>query len=261
MSSNLSIQKYTIQSWNNVGSEFKFESIIKKNDWRVFLKSETQGKKILELEKIINNYIETKTGETLYPYPKLVFNSFNLTTFKKTKVVILGQDPYHGYNLVDNKIVPEAMGLSFSIPNGMKIPSSLKNIYKNLLKFSHIDKIPKDGNLSSWASQGVLLINTAFTVHQKKPNSHTKYWKTFSENLIKYISKNKENVIFVLWGRPALSKKKLIDSDKNFFSISSHPSGLSCNKTLGDYKSFMDTDHFGFINKKLKELNKKEIQW
>lgn len=199
----------------------------------------------------------------VFPYPKLVFSSFNMTPVDKVKVVILGQDPYFSFEKVNNNIVPQAMGLSFSVPKECKIPSSLKNIYKNLCKYKHIDNIPTHGNLSSWANQGCLLLNTSLTVQEgsENKNGHANYWKKITDRIIKYISNNKNNVVFVLWGAPALKKIKLIDSNKHRIIVSSHPSGLSCNRNLRQYPSFMNYDHFGEINKYLQLHNKSKIVW
>ncbi|MBA42672.1 MAG: uracil-DNA glycosylase [Magnetococcales bacterium] len=250
----LSLSKYPYKNWNEYfKSNISFLNLKVHKTWRIFFNKFLQDERIIILEEKLNDYIKKNKDKMIYPYPELVFNAFNLTPLNKVKVVILGQDPYHGFNTYQNKKIPEAMGLSFSTPNEVKIPSSLKNVFKNLLKFNHIESIPKHGNLTKWAKQGVLLINTAYTVHCKKANSHSWYWKNFSEQLIKFISDNTENTIFVLWGRPAYSKIKLIDTKKHFTTISSHPSGLSCNKPMGSYKPFMEVDHFGFINSKLDE--------
>ena len=208
---------------------------------------------------------ETKGGIKIFPYPKLVFNAFNLTPLKKVKVVIIGQDPYHGSNTVkigdEEKLVPQAMGLSFSVPEGIAIPSSLDSIYKNLKKYGHIEERPTHGNLEKWAKQGCLMLNATLTVQAKCPNSHQKYWTPFTDEVIKYISKKRKNVIFVLWGKFALDKMSLIDTEKHHVIISSHPSGYSCNNKLRQYSAFVDQDHFGLINEYLKERKKKQIKW
>jgi uracil-DNA glycosylase len=250
----LSLSNYSYKNWNEYyKSNISFINLKVHKTWKPFFNKFLQDEKILILEEKLNEANKKNIGKLIYPYPELVFNAFNLTPLNKVKVVILGQDPYHGYNTYNNNKIPEAMGLSFSIPYEAKIPSSLKNIYNNLLKFNHIESIPKHGNLTKWAKQGVLLINTSFTVHRKTPKSHTWYWKNFSDNLIKFISDNTEGVVFVLWGRPAYSKIKLIDTEKHYTTISSHPSGLSCNKSMGTYEPFMEVDHFKYINSKLNE--------
>ena len=128
--------------------------------------------------------------------------------------------------------------------------------------YGHIEEIPKHGNLESWAKQGVLLLNTSLTVQHGYPNSHTMKWEKFTDAVIKYISDNKDKVVFVLWGSPALQKLTLIDKDKKHkIIVSSHPSGLSCHKPLRQYPAFMNYDHFGEINDYLKENKKKTIKW
>ena len=128
--------------------------------------------------------------------------------------------------LFDNKIIPNAMGLSFSVQYDNPIPSSLKNIYANLNKFGHFydNKIPNHGNLRSWATQGCLMLNTSLTVKQGKPNSQSFYWTNITDNIIEHLSNNKQNLVFVLWGAHALAKKKLIDETKHKIFVSSHPS-------------------------------------
>lgn len=219
-----------------------------------------------EYEKNINELLTkcltiTEGRIKIYPNPENLFNAFDKMDLKDIKVVILGQDPYHNKEIHDGVKIPQAMGLSFSVDKRFKLPSSLKNIFKNLIKYKHIDNMPNNGDLSSWAKQGVLLLNSALTVQHGHPNSHANTWKPFTDSIIEYISDNCENVVFVLWGSSSLSKLNLIDTDKHKVSISSHPSGLSCNKPMKQYPSFMNTDHFTKINEYLKEHNKKTIKW
>ena len=215
-------------------------------------------KNITELEKMLQKIMKVVS---IYPYPDLVFNAFSLAHFNNIKVVILGQDPYHGSECHDDKYIPQAMGLSFSVQDNISIPPSLVNIYKNLVKFKHIDTKPTHGNLTKWAQQGCLLLNTSLTVTAKEPNSHEKYWKDITDTIIKYISDNTENVVFFLWGNPSLKKLNLIDQHKHKVSISSHPSPLSFTKKLGTYDSFSDTDHFSIANEYLVQHNKEKIDW
>lgn len=214
--------------------------------------------------KILNNFLnnEKKLYE-IFPYPELIYNAFNYTNYDNIKVIIIGQDPYANFELYNDTIIPNAMGLSFSVPYNNSIPSSLKNIYKNLKKFNHLidNDIPQHGNLYSWTIQGCLMINSSLTVTQGKPNSHSIYWNKITDKIIKHLSDEKNNLIFVLWGLPALSKKKLINEIKHKILISSHPSGLSCNNKLKEYPSFMSFDVFGEINKYLKEINNQPILW
>lgn len=227
--------------------------------------------KLFSNEKMKN--IETKLTEELnngntnmFPYPELLFNTFNITPLNKIKVVILGQDPYFCFDTTTNKKIPQATGLSFSVPKGVKIPSSLVNIYKNQLKFKHIKKYPTTGNLEFWACQGVLMLNTSLTVLEgdSNKNCHQNVWKWFSDEIIKYIADNTKSVVFVLWGSNAIDKAVLIDPlDKNDHQIimSSHPSGLSASSGCRGHLPFNDVDHFKKINDYLKEHNKTEIIW
>jgi uracil-DNA glycosylase len=205
----------------------------------------------------INKALNKSYDKNILPYPELVYNAFYKTKFDDIKVVILGQEPY--FNIKNN--IPEAMGLSFSVLENIKIPSSLKNIYKNLIDFKHLDKMPNSGNLEKWANQGCLLLNTALTVEESKKNSHSKVWQNYTDLVIKNLSDKKENLIFVLWGQNALNKLDLIDSKNHKIIISSHPSGLSYNKKLGEYNSFKETNHFGKINKYLIKYNKEPIDF
>lgn len=200
-----------------------------------------------EIVKAINEKLTSELNKTIFPYPEGLFNFLSCTPLDKIQVVIIGQDPYHSL-----EIIPDAMGLCFSVPNNVAIPSSLKNIFKNLQEFGHIKDIPEHGNLTKWALQGCLMMNSALTVIGNNPNSHQSIWKDFTNNLIKFISDNTHDVVFLLWGNNALQKMFSIDEDKHYFSVSSHPSGLSVNKPLGVYKPFKKVDHFGFVNKKIK---------
>jgi uracil-DNA glycosylase len=234
------------------------------DSWKSIIKKilEDNKKKVEELEKVINLIIKEKE---IFPYPDYIFHSFQLTPFMDIKIVILGQDPY--FNLEkckeNNKdvYIPQAMGLSFSVKDNIKVPPSLSNIYGNQKKFGHINNIPKHGNLTKWASQGCLMLNSSLTVTHKLPNSHEKYWKDITDNIIKYISDNTQNIVFFLWGGPSLKKLSLIDQTKHKVSISSHPSPLGCRNKLQSYESFYDTDHFGIANKYLEENGKNKIDW
>jgi uracil-DNA glycosylase len=225
----------------------------------------------LSNDKRFQNRVERELSEELkddeklimHPPPDYVFNAFKLTTFKKLKVVIIGQDPYFDHETHENRNVSQAMGLSFSVPFGIKVPSSLRNIYANLKKYGHIQNIPEHGNLESWAEQGCLLLNTSLTVKDGtiNKNCHQFIWGWFTDEIISYISDNKEHVIFVLWGSHALGKKDLIDTNKHEVIVSSHPSGLSVGKPMKEYPAFNANDHFGKINEKLKEWDRNEIDW
>lgn len=221
------------------------------NDWITIFKQESIKSELKKVKKVLNN--DVLDGFKIVPNQEDIFRTFNITSFADTKVVIIGQDPYFKYE----KGKPQATGLSFSVPNNIKIPSSLTNIYKNLIKFNHISDKPKHGDLTNWALQGCLMLNTSLTTVEGLKGRHIKDWTKITDEIISYISNNKSNVIFVLWGAPALTKLKLIDLTKHKVSISSHPSGLSNTKPLKQYNSFNDTDHFKFINDNLD----KPIDW
>jgi uracil-DNA glycosylase len=173
---------------------------------------------------------------TVYPPPKLIFNAFDLCPFDHVKVVILGQDPYHGPG--------QAHGLSFSVPDGVKNPPSLQNIYKELT--SDLGVPPKtSGNLEAWAKQGVLLLNATLTVLPQRPGSHQGLgWETFTDAVIKTISDQKEHVVFILWGKYAQAKRSLINTTKHLIIESPHPSPFSAHTGFFGSKPFSQTNEY-----------------
>ena len=188
----ISKKKSKCKSWQSYYSDNNINLLnlpIDKSWKHIFLQEN-----IINKIKIINRYlteiIKKNKDIQIFPYPELLFSSFNITRFNNVKVVILGQDPYFSSEKINNKVIPQAIGLSFSVPEGCKIPSSLKNIYKNLSKYKHINNIPINGNLTSWAKQGCLLLNTSLTVQEgsKNKNGHSKYWKSITDVIIKYLS-------------------------------------------------------------------------
>lgn len=197
------------------------------------VKIESGWKKILQDEfdkpyfADISNFlkIEKAQGKIIYPPGPQIFNAFDTTPFGKVKVVLLGQDPYHGPG--------QAMGLSFSVPDGIKPPPSLINIFKELSKDVGIP-IPKTGNLTKWAEQGVLLLNASLTVRVNEPNSHAKIgWHTFTDAVIQRISEHKRNVVFLLWGAFARQKQVFIEQGKHLVLQTAHPSPFSVEKFFG----------------------------
>jgi uracil-DNA glycosylase len=195
-------------------------------------------------------HVESRRAEgfTVYPEAQDVFNAFKLSTPDNLKVVVLGQDPYHGPN--------QAHGLSFSVLKGNKIPPSLRNIYKELS--SDIDDfvVPEHGDLSAWAKQGVLLLNTALTVEQGNAHSHKNIgWERFTDEVIKRIDQHFDNVVFLLWGAPAQKKARLIDETRQKIFSSAHPSPLSA------HRGFLGCKHFSQTNAFLKEIGKTPIDW
>ncbi|HTN19892.1 MAG TPA: uracil-DNA glycosylase [Pelobium sp.] len=191
---------------------------------------------------------EKEKGEVIYPKNTNIFNAFELTQFSEVKVVILGQDPYHGAN--------QAHGLSFSVQKGINPPPSLRNIFKELQDEFPSFKIPNNGDLTSWAKQGVLLLNATLTVSAGKPGSHQKQgWETFTDEVIKKISDLKENVVFILWGSYAQQKTALIDLKKHFVIKSTHPSPFSA------HNGFFGSKPFSRANEYLTKHGKTPIDW
>lgn len=214
--------------------------------WLSILEKEFEKKYMVDLKAFLLN--EKNEGQIIYPPSSLIFNAFNLTGFSDLKVVIIGQDPYHGPG--------QAEGLSFSVPRGIAIPPSLRNIYKELSTDVQGFKIPGHGNLESWAKQGVLLLNATLTVRQSTPASHAKKgWEQFTDRVIKSISDNKEGVVFILWGRNAIAKASLIDKTKHFILQSAHPSPLSA------HNGFFGNRHFSRTNELLISQGKAPINW
>ena len=191
---------------------------------------------------------EKKVGKIIYPKSDDIFRAFELTPFDKVKVVILGQDPYHGAG--------QAHGLSFSVENGIRFPPSLQNIFKELETDIEGFKNPNQGNLSNWAKQGVLMLNASLTVRANEAGSHQKQgWENFTDKVIETISKEKENVIFILWGKFAQAKETLINIEKHIIIKSAHPSPFSA------FSGFFGSKPFSKTNKILSDLGKEEIDW
>lgn len=188
------------------------------------------------------------TDHTCYPPGKLIFSAFDHSTFEKTKVVIIGQDPYHGPN--------QANGLCFSVKDGIPFPPSLVNIFQEI-KDDLGKPIPKSGDLSRWADQGVLLLNATLTVRAHQAGSHQrKGWEQFTDEVIRTISNQKEGVVFLLWGGFAKKKAKLIDQDKHHILITGHPSPLSANRGY-----WFGNKHFSKTNKTLVKQGDSKIDW
>jgi len=189
---------------------------------------------------------EKQQGKIIYPPGSFIFNAFNITPFDKVKVVILGQDPYHGPG--------QAHGLCFSVQNGIQSPPSLINIFKELKEDIGID-IPNHGNLTHWAEQGVFLLNASLTVRAGDPMSHSKIgWATFTDTVIKKISELKKNIVFLLWGKFAQEKRTLIDESKHLILKAAHPSPLS-------FTGFLGCRHFSKTNEYLMKNGIDPIDW
>ena len=213
--------------------------------WKEILKPEFTKPYFLQVAAHLKT--EKASGATVYPPGQLIFNAFNTTPFTDVKVVILGQDPYHGYG--------QAHGLSFSVPDGIATPPSLQNIYKEL----HTDigmPIPKSGNLVHRAKQGVFLLNAILTVRANEPASHAKIgWMDFTDAVIRKISGNKTGIVFLLWGKFAQEKQVLIDETKHFVLKAAHPSPFSADK------GFFGCKHFSRTNEILRKQGREPINW
>jgi len=212
--------------------------------WKSVLMDQFQSPYFRTLKEFL---VEEKKKYTLYPPGRHIFNAFQRTPFDRVKVVILGQDPYHGNG--------QAHGLCFSVPQGIPKPPSLVNIFKEL----HSDlgiPIPEHGNLEKWADQGVLLINATLTVRDSQAGSHQKRgWETFTNRVIEVVSQEKSGVVFLLWGRFAQAKESLIDNSKHLILKSAHPSPLSA------YNGFFGCRHFSKTNDYLKKQGETGIDW
>lgn len=214
------------------------------NDWDEILAEEFDKTYYLNLREFLKEEYSTKT---IYPNMNNIFEALKHTSYKDTKVLILGQDPYHGEN--------QAHGLAFSVQPNVAIPPSLLNMYKEL-KDDIGCFIPNNGYLVPWADQGVLLLNTALTVRAHEANSHkSKGWEIFTDRIIELLNQRKDPVIFVLWGANARKKKELIDSSKHYILEAPHPSPLSARR------GFFGCKHFSTINDILISIGRKPIDW
>jgi len=214
------------------------------SSWHSVLSTETSKEYFQDLMSFLDVEYES---EIIFPQREDLFNAFNAFEFQDTKVVILGQDPYHD--------VGQAHGLAFSVVGGVKLPPSLKNIFKELEDDVGCE-LSSDGNLSYWASQGVLLINTVLSVRAHEAHSHqNKGWERFSDVVINTVSEQCNNVVFILWGKPAQSKVKLIDEEKHLVLKAPHPSPLS------SYRGFFGSKPFSKTNDYLQLVGKQPIQW
>lgn len=214
--------------------------------WEKILTWEFEKEYFWDIKSFLKKEIES--GKTIYPHPKNIFAAFEYTPVDKLKVVILGQDPYHGTN--------QAHGLSFSVQEWVKVPPSLKNIYKEIQNEYPDFEIPESGNLEHWAKQWILLLNSILTVEASKAASHSNIgWEEFTDAVIKNISEHCEGIVFLLWGNFSRSKKGLIDENKHFILESPHPSPFSA------YNWFFGNGHFKNCNDILQKQGKDEIEW
>ncbi|MBL7113333.1 MAG: uracil-DNA glycosylase [Bacteroidales bacterium] len=212
--------------------------------WKAVLSAEFNQPYFVALKEFL---IEEKKRFRIFPPGSLIFNAFNHTPFDQVKVILLGQDPYHGYG--------QAHGLCFSVPEGIAKPPSLVNILKEIQNDLGIAP-PSHGNLTRWADQGILLLNATLTVRENQAGSHQgKGWEQFTDAAIRALSEKREGLIFLLWGSFAMAKKELIDLSKHFILTASHPSPLSASR------GFFGCRHFSQVNALLKQMEKEEIDW
>ena len=214
------------------------------DSWKAHLDKEF-GKPYFEE---LTRFVRSEYGSCVcYPPGPLIFNAFDTTPFDKVRVVILGQDPYHGEG--------QAHGLCFSVPEGVQFPPSLRNIFQEV-KDETGAEIPQSGNLTRWARQGVFLLNTCLTVRAHQAFSHSgRGWETFTDAVIKTLSEEREGLVVMLWGAPAGKKASLIDGRKHLILQSAHPSPLSA------YRGFFGNHHFELCNRYLTEHGKEAIRW
>jgi uracil-DNA glycosylase len=216
------------------------------SSWLAVLDQEFEKDYMKSLKAFLQE--EKEKGLTIYPKGTDIFNALNTTSFDAVKVVILGQDPYHG--------VGQAHGLSFSVQRGVTTPPSLKNIYKELETDIPDFKTPTHGNLTHWAEQGVLLLNATLTVRASEAGSHqNRGWEVFTDEIIKALSQKREHIVFLLWGKYAQAKAALIDQKKHYVLTAAHPSPFSA------YNGFFGSKHFSKANQLLVQNNLKPIDW
>lgn len=214
--------------------------------WLTVLRDEFSANYFINLVHLIQS--DKKEGKTIYPPESSIFRAFNETSFSKVKVVILGQDPYHGQG--------QAHGLCFSVPKDSKIPPSLRNIYRELQSCYPNYKIPTHGSLTEWTAQGVFLLNAILTVRANEPASHAKIgWETFTDAVIRHLSNEREHLVFILWGTFAKSKAHLIDGTKHLILESGHPSFAA------SHKQFFGHQHFLKCNEYLEKTGQTAINW
>lgn len=215
------------------------------DSWEAFFKTEFETEYFKKIKAFLTE--EVKHGHTVYPRKQNILRAFDLCPPNKTKVVIIGQDPYHGPG--------QAHGLSFSVPKEVKVPPSLQNIYKEIHQDLNLP-ISSHGNLEDWAKQGVLLLNATLTVRQSSPASHNrKGWETFTDHVIQYLNENTSNVVFLLWGRYAQDKGSILNKQKHLVLNAAHPSPFSA------HSGFFGCQHFSKTNEYLKKNGQEPIDW
>lgn len=258
------VRHYSFQPWHCY-QNIKLQSLLLNTDWYEFF--------TIVQQKSYFNHIEASLAraakDQVVPYPELVFNAMNIISPSEIRVVIIGQDPYIGIEEVNGRDIPQAMGYSFSIPVGLPLTPSLRNIYENLKIFGHIIRTPTSGCLAGWLLQGCLLMNAALTTVVGKSNAHKDIWQEFTGDLIKYINDKCDKLVFVAWGSDAHKLLLEIDTKRHTIITSSHPSPYSYMKSFTGYEygknkkrvvypAFRDVDHFGLVNQ---HLGQDRIMW
>lgn len=266
-----SVNNYSFKSWKQCfpNDTVTLRSLIFNPEWDDFFDVIEKKPYFKRIETILSDHLK-RNEETIVPHAELVFNSFNILSPKKIKVVIVGQDPYPNAAKINGKHIPQAMGFSFSVPFGYPQPPSLEKIYANLVEFGHFKKIPDGGCLAGWILQGMFMINASLTTFFCKRNAHRELWKNFTYDLLAYLNNKCNNLVFLVWGADAHNTCINIDPYRHHVITSSHPSPLGFHqrlsgKTYGkvnnpaSYPPFKSTDHFGRMNSYLLSVGKKEI--
>ncbi|GMT20031.1 hypothetical protein PFISCL1PPCAC_11328 [Pristionchus fissidentatus] len=240
---------------NEIDKSTDLFSLIRNEEWRTALEGEFKKGYIGNIEKELEK--EKRMNKTVYPPRDEIFAALNITPLSSVRVVLIGQDPYHNEkpNKLEGRDTPQAHGLCFSVKKGVPAPPSLKNIYKELEADIEGFKAPDHGFLENWARQGILMLNASLTVRAHEANSHAKFgWFTLTDRIISTVSKEREGVVFLLWGGFAHKKENLVDKKKHVIIKTAHPSPLSA-------RHFMGCKCFSKVNEHLKELGKEPINW
>lgn len=242
---------YSNSEWNKNTLDHGLCNLLYSECWFPYFRKMFDEGSFAQIEMFLSNEIYNNVRIT--PPPHLLFYSFNMLPPNLIKVVIIGQDPYIQ--------LKQAMGASFSVGPGRKIPPSLKNIYKNMVKFGHLSSEPSTGFLLSWLVGGCFLLNTSLTTEYGVSNKHARYWNFFADSIINMLNSLNNKIVFLAWGAPAHAICKKINTKRHKVIMSSHPSPLSCAKKCGEHPPFMDVDHFGLANAFLKENDRSPINW
>lgn len=226
-------------------------------NWRVFFEAEFEKEYMKTLFAFLSNEIES--GKNIFPISSLWFDSFETLEFDKIKCVVLGQDPYFSIDKLIGK--PQAVGKSFSVPKGAKIPPSLRNIYKEMKRDLGIN-VPNHGDISCWASEGVFMLNASLTVEEGLAGSHLKRgWQEFTKSALKFLNDNRKDIVFLSWGNFAHKCCEIIDENKHHVIKTSHPSPLGATKSSENIPAFMGSGCFSKANNILENLGKSPIVW